>query len=58
MIDHTIDEWVMRYGASTIKNTIAPLTRVLDEAVRDGLPPMSPDKNRPKRSLSRDDSRE
>jgi hypothetical protein len=40
-------------GASTIKNSIAPLVRVLDEAVRDGLIPINPAKNRAKRSLNR-----
>ena len=58
MIDRTIDEWETRYGASTIKNTIAPMVRVLDEAVRDGLLTMNPAKNRAKRSLSRNAFRE
>lgn len=53
IIDRTIDEWEQRYGASTIKNSIAPLVRVLDEAVRDGLLPINPAKNRAKRSLNR-----
>ncbi|WP_241490461.1 tyrosine-type recombinase/integrase [Microbacterium testaceum] len=48
-----IDAWETRYGASTIKNSIAPLVRVLDEAVRDGLIPINPAKNRAKRSLNR-----
>lgn len=42
MIDRTIDEWEKRHGASTIKNTIAPMVRVLDEAVRDGLLTVKP----------------
>ncbi|WP_421075240.1 MULTISPECIES: tyrosine-type recombinase/integrase [unclassified Microbacterium] len=42
-----------RHGASTIKNSIAPLVRVLDEAVRDGLIPINPAKNRAKRSINR-----
>lgn len=53
IIDRTIDEWEQRHGASTIKNTIAPLVRVLDEAVRDGLIQINPAKNRAKRSLNR-----
>tara|TARA_B100000378_G_C17966708_1_gene385547 strand:+ start:427 stop:834 length:408 start_codon:yes stop_codon:yes gene_type:complete len=52
-IDRTIDAWEKRHGASTIKNSIAPLVRVLDEAVRDGLIPINPAKNRAKRSLNR-----
>lgn len=39
MIDRTIDQWETQHSASTIKNTIAPLVRVLDEAVRDDLLP-------------------
>lgn len=58
IIDRTIDEWEKRYGASTIKNTIAPLTRVLDEAVRDGLLTTNPARNRAKRSLNRNAFRE
>lgn len=53
MIDRTIDDWEKQYGASTIKNTIAPLVRVLDEAVRDGLITINPAKHRAKRSLHR-----
>ena len=53
MIDRTIDDWETRYGPSTIKNAIAPLVRVLDEAVRDGLLMNNPAKNRAKRSLNR-----
>jgi len=53
VIDRTIDAWENRHGASTIKNSIAPLVRVLDEAVRDGLSPINPAKNRAKRSLNR-----
>ena len=52
-IDRTIDAWEKRYGASTIKNSIAPLVRVLDEAVRDGMLTINPAKNRAKRSLNR-----
>lgn len=58
MIDRTIDEWETRYGASTIKNAIAPMMRVFDEAVRDGLLTTNPAKNRAKRSLTRNAFRE
>ena len=37
MIDRAIDQWEAAYGRSTVKNTIAALVLVLDEAVRDGL---------------------
>lgn len=37
----------------TIKNSIAPLVRDLDEAMRDGLIPINPAKNRAKHSLNR-----
>lgn len=53
MIDRTIDDWEKQYGASTIKNTIAPLVRVLDESVRDGLITVNPAKHGAKRSLHR-----
>ncbi|OJU41521.1 MAG: site-specific integrase [Microbacterium sp. 69-10] len=58
IIDRTIDEWETRHGASTIKNTIAPLVRILDEAVRDGMLTTNPAKNRAKRSLNRNAFRE
>nr|WP_240191350.1 site-specific integrase [Microbacterium hominis] len=53
VIDRTIDAWEKRYGPSTIKNSVSPLVRVLDEAVRDGLITINPAKNRAKRSLNR-----
>jgi hypothetical protein len=37
LIDRAIDQWEAAYGRSTVKNTIAALVLVLDEAVRDGL---------------------
>lgn len=52
-IDRSIDAWEKRYGASTIKNSIASLARVLDEAVRDGLIAINPSRNRAKRTLNR-----
>jgi hypothetical protein len=37
LVDRAIDEWETTYSRSTVKNTIAPLVLVMDEAVRDGL---------------------
>jgi integrase len=53
MIDRTIDDWETKYSASTIKNSIAPLVRVLDEAVRDDLISRNPARNRSRRSLGK-----
>jgi integrase len=51
MIDRTIDIWETKYSASTIKNSIAPLVRVLDEAVRDDIITINPAKHRARRSF-------
>lgn len=53
MIDRTIDDWEKVHSASTIKNTIAPLVRVLDEAVRDDVLASNPARNRSRRSLGK-----
>ncbi|MEB4613785.1 tyrosine-type recombinase/integrase [Leucobacter sp. M11] len=53
MIDRTIDGWETRHSASTIKNTIAPLVRILDEAVRDDLIASNPGRQRSRRSLGK-----
>lgn len=53
MIDRTIDGWETRHSASTIKNTIAPLVRILDEAVRDDLIANNPGRQRSRRSLGK-----
>ncbi|WP_070161063.1 hypothetical protein [Nesterenkonia sp. PF2B19] len=37
LVDRAIDSWAAVQSRSTLKNTIAALTRVLDEAVRDEL---------------------
>lgn len=37
LVDRAIDSWETVHSRSTLKNTIAALTRVLDEAVRDEL---------------------
>lgn len=53
MIDRTIDGWETKYSATTIKNAIAPLVRVLDEAVRDDIITLNPAKHRARRSLGK-----
>ncbi|MGO4680260.1 site-specific integrase [Microbacterium sp. 2MCAF23] len=54
VIDRTIDQWEKEYGPSTIKNSIGPLVRVLDEAVRDEVIPANPAKQRARRTFSKD----
>lgn len=54
MIDRAIDDWEVRYSASVVKNSIAPLVRVLDEAVREDVIGVNPAKNRARRSLNAD----
>ena len=49
LIDRAIDQWEKQYGRSTVKNTIAALVLVLDEAVRDGLLVRNPAKDRARR---------
>jgi integrase len=50
-----IDSWERVYGRSTVKNSVAALVLVLDEAVRDGLIPRNPAKDRARRrSAGRD----
>jgi hypothetical protein len=49
LIDRAIDQWGAAYGRSTVKNTIAALVLVLDEAVRDGLLLRNPAKDRARR---------
>jgi len=53
MIDRTIDDWEQVHSPSTIKNSIAPLVRVLDEAVRDDVLASNPARNRSRRSLGK-----
>lgn len=52
-IDRTIDRWETEHSASTIKNSIAPLVRVLDEAVRDDIINVNPAKHRARRNLGK-----
>jgi hypothetical protein len=51
LIDRAIDQWEAAYGRSTVKNTIAALVLVLDEAVRDGLLMRNPAKDRARRRI-------
>jgi integrase len=51
LIDRAIDQWEAAYGRSTVKNTIADLVLVLDEAVRDGLLVRNPAKDRARRRV-------
>ena len=48
-IDRTIDAWEDTCSSATLKNTIAALTRVLDEAVRDDLITTNPARTRARR---------
>ncbi len=50
LIDRAIDRWEKAYSVSTVKNTVAALVLVLDEAVRDGLLSRNPAKDRARRS--------
>ncbi|MFK5173615.1 site-specific integrase, partial [Propionibacterium freudenreichii] len=45
-----------QHSASTIKNSIAPLERVLDEAVRDDVITNNPAKHRARRNLGKQDT--
>jgi integrase len=49
LIDRAIDRWEATAGHSTVKNTVAALVHVLDDAVRDGLLPRNPAKDRARR---------
>lgn len=49
LIDRAIDRWEKTSGHSTVKNTVAALVHVLDDAVRDGLLPRNPAKDRARR---------
>lgn len=50
LIDRAIDRWEGEYGASTVKNSVAALVLVLDEAVRDGILARNPAKDRARRT--------
>ena len=49
LVDRAIDSWETAHSRSTLKNTIAALTRVLDEAVRDDLIARNPVRDRARR---------
>src|SRR5690606_2976159 len=49
VVDRCIDGWEVEHSPSTLKNTIAALTRVLDEAVRDELITRNPARDRSNR---------
>ena len=49
LVDRAIDEWETTYGRSTVKNSVAALVLVLDEAVRDGIISRNPAKDRARR---------
>jgi len=46
IVDRSIDRWEIAHSRSTLKNTIAALTRVLDEAVRDEIIARNPVRDR------------
>ena len=46
LVDRAIDQWEQQYGRSTVKNSVAALVLVLDEAVRDGIIVRNPAKDR------------
>lgn len=49
LVDRAIDEWEKQYSRSTVKNSVAALVLVLDEAVRDGVIMRNPAKDRARR---------
>jgi integrase len=52
IIDRAIDEWESEFSRSLLKNLLAALTRVLDEAVRDELVARNPARDRADRRYS------
>ena len=49
LVDRAIDRWEQQHSRSTVKNSIAVLDLVLDEAVRDGIIVRNPAKDRARR---------
>ena len=49
LVDRAIDTWEQEHGRSTVKNTVAALVLVLDEAVRDGIITRNPARDRARR---------
>ena len=53
LVDRVVDSWESQHSTSTLKCTLAALTRLLDEAVRDGVIGTNPARSRARRSWSR-----
>jgi integrase len=53
LVDRVVDGWEGQHSTSTLKCTLAALTRLLDEAVRDGVIATNPARSRARRSWSR-----
>ena len=49
LVDRAIDQWETEFSRSTVKNSVAALVLVLDEAVRDGIITRNPAKDRARR---------
>jgi integrase len=49
LVDRAIDAWEEEYSRSTVKNSVAALVLVLDEAVREGILTRNPAKDRARR---------
>jgi hypothetical protein len=49
LVDRAIDGWEREHSRSTVKNSVAALVLVLDEAVRDGLITRNPARDRARR---------
>jgi integrase len=49
LVDRAIDAWEQEYSRSTVKNSVAALVLVLDEAVRDGIISRNPARDRARR---------
>ena len=53
LVDRVVDSWEGQHSTSTLKCTLAALTRLLDEAVRDGVIATNPARSSARRSWSR-----
>jgi hypothetical protein len=51
-VDRAIDRWEQQHSRSTVKNSVAVLDLVLDEAVRDGIIVRNPAKDRARRKTT------
>jgi integrase len=51
LVDRAIDRWEQDHSRSTVKNSVAVLVLVLDEAVRDGIIARNPAKDRARRKM-------